>query len=530
MFQDPIHNSDDEMHEYLASNDLQEAMRLELLVEDRDLVEILDAKKPGRERTSYGLAALRIGLLALENANNRIDAEKIRSEGDRLLETMNAALGAHRADVTKEIAKSLADYFDPTSGRLSQRVEQLIKKDGDLEKTIRSQIEGEGSAMANTLKTHLGHDSPLLSLLDPQSKNGLASNLTRNLDDIAREQRDTILKEFSLDNQDGALSRTLRELKQRHGEAGEAIEKQINTFTAELSLDNDDSALSKLVARVDRTQRTLSDEFSLDKDDSALARMRKEIFDQINALVDMQKDFQGEVKKQLGEMVVRKAESLKSTTHGIDFESALFTEIQNRSQPRGDIAEKTGNNAGRIKNCKVGDIVVELGPDHHCAGTKIVIEAKQNKSIKLNEARNEIELARRNRDAQVGVFVYSARSAPEGLSKFNRLGNDIFVVWDQEDPSTDLVLDATLSLASAMIMQGVSESAEFSGDFETIDRALLSIQKQIEGLDEFDKTSDTITLSANKIRERTRKMRNHLTRELKNLNETIAGVKNSLEG
>ena len=275
-----------------VERDDPQGLRVSLFVDDAEIAELIREKRTGRDRDAYVKAALKIGVLALEQAGSRIDGDHIKRESDRLLESMATAMQSHRETVTKEVAQALSDYFDPQSGRLSQRVERLVARDGELETVIRNQVEGEGSALSKTMQQFLGETSPLVSLIDPSSEKGLAANLMRNADEVARQQREIILREFSLDNPGGALSRTLRELSEKHGAAGEALEQKISTVMAEFSLDREDSALSRLVNRVDKAQRLLSDEFSLDRDGSALARMRKELLEQIQTLSRHQTEFQ----------------------------------------------------------------------------------------------------------------------------------------------------------------------------------------------------------------------------------------------
>jgi len=166
-------DTDDNQHYHDTDRD-ESTLHLELVIEEQELIEILQDKAPGRVRTAYAHAALKIGLLALEQANSRIDAERIRDEGVRLVENFSTAMQSHRDAVHQDVAKSLADYFDPQSGRLTQRVERLIQKDGELEKVIRAQIDGDGSPLAHMLKQHLGENSTLLKLIDPDSDKGFA--------------------------------------------------------------------------------------------------------------------------------------------------------------------------------------------------------------------------------------------------------------------------------------------------------------------------------------------------------------------
>ena len=60
---------------------------------------------------------------------------------------------------------------------------------------------------------------------------------------------------------------------------------------------------------------------------------------------------------------------------------------------------------GSLKNCKVGDGVVEIGDEssssNNSNGGRIVLEAKRQKRYSLKQALEEIRLARSNRGAQV---------------------------------------------------------------------------------------------------------------------------------
>ena len=108
-------------------------------------------------------------------------------------------------------------------------------------------------------------------------------------------------------------------------------------------------------------------------------------------------------------MVSRKQESERSTRHGIDFESALFTFLQHNTRNTDDLITPTGNSTGQIKNCKVGDCVLELGPESAAAGARIVFEAKEKQGVSIADALAEIDTARKNRAAQVGLFVFSKK-------------------------------------------------------------------------------------------------------------------------
>ena len=501
-----------------------QGIELQLTITDRELCEVLSGYEEGQERSEYAVAALKIGAIALRQAQGRVDAEHIRQEGEIFIANMRGALESHQNEVTSQIANCLKDYFDPDNGRFNERVKLLVDDGGDLERVIRSQIAGEGSQLARTLTEYVGKGSPLMQTLDPSSSDGLIGLLAKSTDETLAMQRDRILSEFSLDNGDGALSRLVAELRNNHGEVSEALKERVDAVTSEFSLDREDSALSRLMDRVERAQSQISKEFSLDEDGSALARMRGDLIEILNGQQDTNARFQEEVKIALVEMTARKRESERSTRHGIAFEEAVYSYISESSQKAGDIATHTGNTTGRIKNNKKGDIVVQMGSEHAASGARIVIEAKEDNSYKLDKALAEIEEARKNRDAQIGIFVFSKRSAPEDLEPFTRDGSDVVIVWDAEDSASDIILDASLSVAKAICVQDRSQSDTAGADVEEIQKAVLEIERQANGLEEIKSSAETIDKQVTRILDRARIVRNGLDRQVGILNEKVESL------
>src|SRR5262249_18778826 len=196
--------------------------------------------------------------------------------------------------------------------------------------------------------------------------------------------------------------------------------------------------------------------------------------------------FQAEVKLALERMVVQRQEAARSTRHGLIFEDVVCEFVGCEAQRLGDLAKRTGSETGLIKNCKVGDSVIELGPESAAPGASVVVEAKEVAGYTLIEAREEIERGRKNRSAQVGLFVFSARLAPSELSAtpLVRHGNDVFVTWDPEDAASDLHLRTGLTLARALCIRESRQSDAQAADLEAIDVAILDIEKKSEGLAE----------------------------------------------
>ena len=438
---------------------------------------------------------------------------------------MGFALEKHQSEVTSQISNCLKDYFDPNSGRFNERVKRLIDGDGELVQVIRGQFSGDGSELTRTLTAHVGKESPLMHMLDPKSSDGLISQINKSTEETLSSQKEHILSEFSLDNGEGALSRLASELTKKHGEVGKALEDSIGEVISEFSLDKDDSALSRLVGQVMNAQRQISSEFSLDEEGSALARMRKEL---LNVLVEQQvtnNRFQEEVKVALAEMKTQKEESQRSTRHGLDFEDEVFKFVSELNLNTDDLVIRAGNTAGNIPRSKKGDVVVELGQEHVAAGTRIVIEAKANASYTIDGALAELEEAKKNRNACTGLFVFSYRTAPAGLEAFSRYGDNIVVVWDAEDSSSNVVLKAGHSVAKALCVQNKSHSDDVGADIDAIESSARNIENQVKSLDEIRTWANTIKNNSDKILKNADRTLNVLEEAIEVLNEKVGGLR-----
>ena len=230
-------------------------LHLELNVSDADTVKELSSRTEGRVRDDYALGALKIGVLSLRHASGQVDADAVKREGDRLMQTMNDSLAAYRTQMTDGVSAVLKDYFDPSDGRFQERVQKLVQKDGELEEVLRRQVGVEGSELARTLAAHLGDSSPLMKLLDPQQSGGLVNSIRNSAEQVLQAEAGKILSEFSLDNKSGALSRMVDELCEKNGKFTGDLANKLDDAVREFSLDKDDSALSRLVRKVEQAQQ-----------------------------------------------------------------------------------------------------------------------------------------------------------------------------------------------------------------------------------------------------------------------------------
>jgi gas vesicle protein len=538
-----------------AADGLPFSLHLELLVQDPETIAELHRYPEGPERDRFALVALRVGVLALRAARGQLDGDTIRREAQHLLQSLQDRLTDHGRAVHERVTTVLREYFDPQNGRFQERVDRLVRRDGELETLLRRLVGSEDSELCKTLLAHLGTDSPLMRLLSPDQSQGLLAALRKTLEEQLLAQREHVLQQFSLDNRESALSRFIAELTERHGELSQGLQERLDEVVRQFSLDDEDSALSRLVRNVDRAQRTITAEFSLDEEHSALSRLKRllestqqtinshlSLDDEGSALARLKRElltllkqhgeesrkFQEEVKATVEALAARRAEADRSTLHGLQFEEAVYQQVQHEAQRLGDMVYHVGQSTGMIKHCKKGDVLLELGAEAAAAGARIVLEAKAVAGYTLQEARDEIDEARRNRGAQVGVFVFSRKTAPPGMEPLVRHGDDVFVAWDPEDPQSDLLLRGALSVARALCVRQTQDREAQAADFEALDTAILAVARQAELLDEVRRSAETIQSGSKKILERVRKVREQLESQVEVLQECVANLRDAL--
>lgn len=535
---------------------LPTCVRLTLTIREPEVVLELNRFEDGTEQEQFALSALRVGVLALRQASGVVDANAVRAEGERLVGSVRELLSANTTAFLANVSSTLKIYFDPADGHLPQRLDRLIKKDGELQSLLANHLDGDECVVARTLSKHIGDDSPLLRLLSPEESEGVVASLGKAVAETLELQRGQILRQFSLDDKESALSRLVNEMTGTNGKLREEFAKDVEKLHKEFALDNENGALSRLVGRVEKAQRTISDEFSLDNKESALCRLvglmetanttiadnltldnensplfrlRRELTEIIQKMQESSTAFHEQVKVTLESFKARREEAARSTRHGGEFEEAVGSIVQTESQKSGEVFEETGCKTGVIAYCKMGDHVVTLGAESAVPGAKIVVEAKEDKSYDLVKALKEIEQARQNREAQVGIFVFSKNTAPPGLDPFSRHGKHIVVVWDRDDPATDIFLRVSLSVAKALVIREQLSDAKSKTSILALKTALVAITTDVSALDEISKWAITVKRSGEKIGRRAGSLRKKLDRNLSVLEKHFVTITSEQE-
>lgn len=537
--------------QYALNGQSARTIQLDLTVADPEIVCELMKHSEGEARDLFAMSSLRLGVLALRQATGTVDADSMRREGERLMNSVRSALTEHADTTLRGVSNSLQKYFDATDGELPQRINRLVSRDGELEQLLARHVGDDGSTLAGTLKQHIGEDSPLLKMLSPEQSNGVLALLGETVETSLEGHRKVILGQFSLDDKESALSRLVKELTDENGRLRKELAEDVEAVRREFSLDNEDGALSRLVARVEAANSTIMNEFSrdnensainrmsnlleqmhssirdslsLDREDSPLSRLRNELRKTIDAMAESNTSFQSDVRASLEALNAKREEAERSTRHGLNYEDELGDFLQIEARRLNDVFERTTGSSGAISRCKVGDHVIQLGPDSGAPGSRMVFEAKGDKSYDVTKALNELRTARENREAGVGLMVFTPDAAPDGLEIINRWGDDIIVVWDAENRESDVFLRAAVSLARAIVVADRRAQEGSAADFHEMENAVNAIVRDTEMLSQIQTLATTVKNNGEKIVKKSERLKSRIESQIERLQEHLANT------
>src|SRR5262245_12999415 len=169
------------------------ALHIDVWLREPETVAAIEGFPEGRLRDDYVRSSIKIGVLALQQARGQVDAEKVRNEGERIIAELESKLSLYQTQIGSVLNDTLRNYFDPHNGRFTERVERLVKQDGDLERVIRTQMDSSAIVLKHSLESQIGPGSSFAQLLAPDESNALVSAIRRNVDGLVSAQRDKVL-------------------------------------------------------------------------------------------------------------------------------------------------------------------------------------------------------------------------------------------------------------------------------------------------------------------------------------------------
>lgn len=440
---------------------------------------------PDPQRTALAGDAWMIGLRAVMNAHRLAEESRLEDVGKSIVEDVDAELKNYVQQQQESLVHALKRYFDPSDGQFVTRIDGFLKDGGELSRAMEKFLGPEHGALATTLAKALGENSPLLKKLSPTDSEGVVFLIETRVKQALEDNRSAVTKALDPLAPDGAVARFLKSLKVDLEKTEGERTKQLALATKALDANNENSLLSRLVRETQSARRSMLEAMNPDAAGSPLAILKTSLTAMLEkhaksqaevmaGFEERQKKLDQDIREVVARLDERKRSDATSPRGGRRFEDQVcqFTHAAMTGAPV--FIEDTGATVGARSACRVGDQVVRFHQESIYAGAAIVIEAKREAGYTMAKALAELEIARSNRTAQAGVFVLAKSHAPNGFPGFSRCGNDVLVIWDENDPMTDAYLQAAVLLALGLATR------QKRGDDDGNIKALADIEQRIE--------------------------------------------------
>lgn len=484
------------------------------------------------QRDQLAHDAWQIGLRALGNAHASAQESKLKDIGSHLLADIDRQLRAHVEHHQATIGTVLARFFDPMDGQVHQRLAAFLDDQGVLARQLEKFLGPKNSVLAESLARQVGETSPLFKQLSPTETNGLVKVLETQLGAVMGQSHAELVRALDPLAEDGAVARFLRSLREELKGADEDRQKQLSAALAALDANNEASLLSRLVRETHCARQEVLAAVNPDAPSSPMAILKASLTKLLQEQAAAQAEnaqrheqrqtlFEKEVREALARIETKRARDLKSVRGGFDFEDAVTAFLRAMIQGAPCVLDVTGSAAG-VGRCKKGDAVLRFTAEHAFAGAAVVFEAKRDATYTVQRALDELDAARKNRNALAGVFVMARSHASDVFPRFARYGSNVLVTWDDQDPATDPYLHAAALLGMALVTR--SQTPGNPGDIAALRDIESRIEAELSRLEKMEKHSEAIRKNVDGISDEIRKAQKALDRLLRNAQSTLQAL------
>lgn len=485
------------------------------------------------QRETLATDAWTVGLRALMNAYRFADESKLSDIGRTLVDDVDRQLKAYSDRQQTALVHVLQQYFDPRNGQVSLRIENFVKDGGDLAQAMEKYLSPEHGALAKTLARELGESSPLLKRLSPTDSEGLVCLLEARIQELVEGNSAAMAKALDPLSEDGAVSKLLRALRAEMEKADTDRTKQLAVVTKALDANDESSLLSRLIRETQSARTSLLQALNPDNPGSALAVLKTALTTMLEtqaktqnealaAFEQRQRKLEQDIQAAVTRLEERKKNDAVTTRGGFVFEDAALQFVQHAIHGAPVVADSTGSTVGARPNCKVGDQVLRFTADSVHCGATVVIEVKRDGSYNATKALQELEIARSNRGASVGVFIMSRSHAPIGFPAFARYGNDVLVIWDDQDESTDPYLHAAILLGLGLATRQLKPSQE--GNIDALADIESRIQKELTRHQRMQRMAENIKKNADDLSDELRIGSDKMNVLIRNAKDTLKAL------
>jgi hypothetical protein len=450
-----------------------------------------------------------------------------------LLADIDRQLDRHVQTQQQTITQVLARFFDPRDGQVTQRLTAFVDDQGVLARLLDRYLAPQNSVLAQALARQVGETSPLFKALSPTDSHGLVKVLEGQLRGVMSEGHAELVRALDPLAEDGAVARLLRRLREELKGADEDRARQLATALAALDANDEQSLLSRLVRETRLAREQLLQAINPDGSGSPLAILKASLTGllekhgqaQAEAArqgLERQAQFEVEIREAVARIETRRAADRRSPRGGMVFEEAVVQFLAAATAGTSCTLDVTGTTVGEVGRCKKGDAVLRFTSESAFAGAGVVVEAKREAGFTAQRALEELDLARKNRNAVVGVFVLARSHATATFPGFARYGSNVLVTWDEEDPATDPFLQAAIMVGMGLVTR--SRTRADAGDVAALRDIDARIEAELTRIDKMEKHSETIRRGSESITDELRKARKGLDALLDKARSTLRAL------
>lgn len=302
------------------------ALDLNLVISDRNVLAYLAQFDDEDVQSEKAVEALKVGVIAILSASPTLDTQIVQAKFSEVETRMKEQMSEFQKKVTDDLCR----YFEEQDGVVPRSIDGVFGDKGALTRTFQAFFDPNEGKLSRLMQAQIGPQSNFGKALDPQNKQGVVALIEARVQELVAAKLDEVLQQFSLDE--------------------------------------DDSAMSRLHA--------------------------------------MLSEFFGKLNQSLGIKAATAAEAEKGHVKGMVFEEGLYETFAELGRDLGDETEMVRGSVGAISRCKKGDFVATLGETSGAPGQKVVVEVK-DQPLRLKDAIDEMQEAKKNRDATCGIFVFA---------------------------------------------------------------------------------------------------------------------------
>lgn len=163
--------------------------------------------------------ALRVGVIAIQSASPTLDTSVVQSHFSEMEMRMRDSISEFQRNVRRDLQR----YFEENDGVFPRSIDGIFGGEGVLSRTFQTFFDPEDGRLSRLMQCHIGPESHFGKTLDPENKQGIIALIEARVQELVEAKIDTVLEQFSLDNNGSAMSRLKAMLSESFGQINHSL-------------------------------------------------------------------------------------------------------------------------------------------------------------------------------------------------------------------------------------------------------------------------------------------------------------------